>query len=402
MNKFLEKLLNGRKVEWRSLKEIAEYRRGSFPQPYGEAKWYGGKGSMPFVQVYDVNENMNLNEKTKKTISKLAQPKSVYVPKGTVIVSLQGSIGRVAITQYDSYVDRTLAIFTKYKIDINKKYFAYQLKRIFDIKKQKARGSTLKTITKEEFSKFKIPIPPLDVQREIVRVLDNFTELTAELTAELSLRKKQYEYYRDKLLTFGDEVEWKELGDKEYFEVSSGGTPSKTKVEYWENGTIPWIKSESCNNKAINNANHYITKLGLEKSSAKLLKKETTLIALVGATKFKTGFLEFEAATNQNIASIKSKKPNVINDKFIFYYLTSLYKKLKSEMNNYGMLNLSTLRQFKIPIPHIEKQKEIVEILDKFDTLTNSITEGLPKEISLRHKQYEYYRDMLLDFKERE
>jgi len=199
-------------------------------------------------------------------------------------------------------------------------------------------------------------------------------------------------------LSFGDEVEWKELGDKEYFEVSSGGTPSKTKVEYWENGTIPWIKSESCNNKAINNANHFITKLGLEKSSAKLLKKETTLIALVGATKFKTGFLEFEAATNQNIASIKSKKPNVINDKFIFYYLTSLYKKLKSEMNNYGMLNLSTLRQFKIPIPPIEKQKEIVKILDKFDTLTNSITEGLPKEISLRQKQYEYYRDILLDF----
>ena len=136
----------------------------------------------------------------------------------------------------------------------------------------------------------------------------------------------------------------------------------------------------------------------MQKSSAKLLDKETTLIALVGATIFKTAFLEFKATTNQNIASIKSKKPEFINDKFVFYYITNLYEKLKSEMRNYGMLNLITLRQFKIPIPPLTIQKEIVSILDKFDTLTHSISEGLPREIALRQKQYEYYREKLLNF----
>ena len=251
-----------------------------------------------------------------------------------------------------------------------------------------------------------VPIPcpenpkkSLAIQAEIVRILDAFTAMTAELTAELNLRKKQYNYYRDQLLSFEEgEVEWKTLGDENFFEVGSGGTPSKSKPEYWDDGNIPWLKSESCNNEPVYFANNFITELGLSKSSAKLLQKKTTLIALVGATIFKTAFLEFPAATNQNIASIKSKKPEAVSDKFVFYYITNLYEVLKSEMRNYGMLNLTTLRQFRIPIPHPEEQARIVAILDKFDALTNSITEGLPREIELRQKQYEYYRDLLLSF----
>jgi len=192
------------------LGEVAEYRRGSFPQPYGEKKWYGGDGAMPFVQVVDVGENMRLVEDTKNKISKLAQLRSVFVPINTVIVTLQGSIGRVAITQYDSYVDRTLAIFEKIKMEINKKYFAYQLQRKFGKEKEKARGSTIKTITKEEFTKFTIPIPSLQEQERIVAILDKFdalvNDISVGLPAEINARRKQYEYYRDKLLTF-QEVE---------------------------------------------------------------------------------------------------------------------------------------------------------------------------------------------------
>ena len=98
--------------EEKTLKEVAKYRRGSFPQPYGKKEWYDGEGSMPFVQVADLQEDdFVLNDITKKRISKKAQEFSVFVKKGTVLVSLQGSIGKVAITQYDSYVDRTVAIF---------------------------------------------------------------------------------------------------------------------------------------------------------------------------------------------------------------------------------------------------------------------------------------------------
>ena len=194
-----------------TLGEIADYRRGSFPQPYGNAEWYGGDSAMPFVQVADVEEyGMVLREKTKQQISAIAQPKSVFVPTGTVICSIQGSIGRVAITQYDSYVDRTLAIFEKYKINIDKRFFAYQIQRKFGIEKEFARGSTLKTITKEEFTKFEIPVPPLNEQKRIVSILDRFdticNDLTSGLPAEIAARQKQYEYYRDKLLTFKEVI----------------------------------------------------------------------------------------------------------------------------------------------------------------------------------------------------
>ena len=193
--------------EWKTLGEIAKYRRGSFPQPYGRSEWYDGEGAMPFVQVADVEEiGMCLKQETKQRISKLAMPKSVFVPKGTVIVTLQGSIGKVAVTQYDSYVDRTLGIFESYQTDINKKYFAYQLERVFSIKREKARGGTIKTITKEEFTDFSIPIPSLTEQERIVSILDKFEALTTSLSdgipAEQAAQQKRYEYYRDLLLTF--------------------------------------------------------------------------------------------------------------------------------------------------------------------------------------------------------
>jgi len=195
-------------AKWMRLGDIAEYRRGSFPQPYGESRWYNGEHAMPFVQVADVDKKMSLVENTKRKISKLAQPMSVFVPKGTVLVTLQGSIGRVAITQYDCYVDRTLAIFEKFKIKINKKYFAYQLEKKFAIEKDSARGSTIKTITKEEFTKFKIPIPSLEEQNRVVTILDEYNallnDISIDLPEELKARRTQYGYYRNKLLTFNE------------------------------------------------------------------------------------------------------------------------------------------------------------------------------------------------------
>ncbi len=206
-NYYRDQLLSFDEVEWKSLEDVASFRRGSFPQPYGNSEWYDGEDCMPFVQVADVADfGFTLHRNTKQQISKLAQPKSVFVEAGTVIVSLQGTIGRVALTQYDCYVDRTLAIFTNYKVEMNKKYFAHQLKAKFDLEKEFARGSTLKTITKEEFSKFQIPIPPIGEQNRIVSLLDKFDTLTHSikegLPREIELRQKQYEYYRDLLFSF--------------------------------------------------------------------------------------------------------------------------------------------------------------------------------------------------------
>lgn len=155
--------------EWecRKLKKLAEFRRGSFPQPYGKTEWYGGSGSMPFVQVVDVLSNLKLAETTKQQISRLAQNQSVLVPKDSVVVTLQGSIGRVAITQYDAYVDRTLLIFEKFLLPIDGYYWALSIQKLFDIESKKAPGGTIKTITKEALSEFEVLVPVIDEQKKI-------------------------------------------------------------------------------------------------------------------------------------------------------------------------------------------------------------------------------------------
>lgn len=164
------------------LKDIVNYRRGSFPQPYGKKEWYGGEDAMPFVQVAEMQEDkFDLIYPTNRQISKIAQEYSVFVPKNTVLVSLQGSIGKVAITQYDCYVDRTIAIFMGYKKDVVKEFFAYQIKFKFAIEALNARGTTIKTITKEEFSDFSIRIAPYEEQKIIVKKLDILSERLKQL-----------------------------------------------------------------------------------------------------------------------------------------------------------------------------------------------------------------------------
>ena len=153
--------------EQRKLNMCASYRRGSFPQPYGKPEWYGGYGQMPFVQVADVSDDMKLADKTKQTISKMAQPKSVFIPKNSVVVTLQGSIGRVAITQYDAFLDRTVLYFEKFNQEIDTNFWSYIIKNKFEYEAQRAPGGTIKTITKEALSDFDLMLPKYNEQVKI-------------------------------------------------------------------------------------------------------------------------------------------------------------------------------------------------------------------------------------------
>ena len=179
--------------EQRKLGEVATYRRGSFPQPYGKSEWYDGDGAMPFVQVADVSDKMNLVEDTKQKISILAQPMSVFAEKNSVLVTLQGSIGRVAITQYGAFVDRTVLIFEKYKVEIDKTFWAYIIKQKFIDEARKAPGGTIKTITKEALSDFDLSIPNYQEQKQIgayFRNLDNLITLHQRKVEKLQIMKK--------------------------------------------------------------------------------------------------------------------------------------------------------------------------------------------------------------------
>ena len=389
-------------VKFKKLDDVVNFRRGSFPQPYGNENWYGGKGSLPFVQVADISDyGFKLNTYTKQAISKIAQKFSVFVQKDTVLVSLQGTIGRVAITQYDCFVDRTIGIFFNYKIEINKKYFAYQLKAKFDKEKLIARGSTLKTITKEEFSQFKIPIPPLEVQEEIVRILDNFTKLTAKLTAELTARKQQYIYYRNFLFNFSKKNIYYNLMKIEdiCLKISSGGTPNTSNQEYYK-GSIPWLRTQEVDFKDITETELYISEKAIKESSANLIEENCVIVAMYGATAGKVAINKIKLSTNQACCNLQVDKNKVLY-KYVFYWLSSQYEVLKAKgQGSQSNINAKIVREFQIPIPSLEVQQRIVDILDKFDKLVNDISEGLPAEIAARQKQYEYYRDKLLTFKE--
>ena len=179
--------------EQRKLSQCAGFRRGSFPQPYGNKEWYDGEGAMPFVQVADVADDMKLVDDTKQKISKLAQPMSVYADKGSVLVTLQGSIGRVAITQYGAFVDRTVLIFDKYNQNIDKTFWAYIIKEKFIDEARKAPGGTIKTITKEALSDFDLMLPNYDEQKKLGAFLvsiDNLITLHQRKCNEIKELKK--------------------------------------------------------------------------------------------------------------------------------------------------------------------------------------------------------------------
>jgi len=172
-----KEFVNADAWEQRKLGDYAKFRRGSFPQPYGKSEWYDGERAMPFVQVVDVSNNLKLVEDTKQKISKMAQPMSVFVPKGKVLVTLQGSIGRVAITQYEAFVDRTILIFEDFSECTDEYFWAYTIQNKFDIEKKIAPGGTIKTITKEALSVFDIQLPKIEEQKRIGLFFTNLDNL---------------------------------------------------------------------------------------------------------------------------------------------------------------------------------------------------------------------------------
>jgi type I restriction enzyme S subunit len=256
------------------------------------------------------------------------------------------------------------------------------------------------------FCNKKIPIPcpdnpdrSLAIQAEIVRILDTFTALTAELTAELSDRKKQYEYYRDRLLTFEEgEVEWKTLLDACDYVDYRGKTPTKTLEGIFlvtaKNIRVGYIDYEASQEFISEDDYALVMRRGLPKLGDVLITTEAPcgFVAQVDRENI---------ALAQRVIKYRSKDKRLSNSFLKHYLLGSHFqnKLLKTATGSIVKgIKGSKLHQLTIPIPSEAKQARIVALLDRFDTLTTSISEGLPREIALRQKQYEYYRDLLLSF----
>lgn len=283
---------------------------------------------------------------------------------------------------------------------LNIRYLYHYLKMKQNEIYNKKRGAGIPHVHISDLEKFKIPCPPLEVQGEMVRILDKFGKLEAELEAELEARKSQYEFWRGKLF---EKENVKYMKISEFAKCYAGATPSTSHSEYWENGTIPWMSSGEVNNIEIYDTEKKINELGYNLSSTKMLPINTVVVALAGQGKTRglVAITRKEVCTNQSLCGIVPDER--VDNEYLFYYLQSRYKDLRrisSGDGTRGGLNLKMINDYEVPVPDIDEQKKIISILNKFSRLVNSYTDGIPAEIKLRRKQYEYYRNKLLSFEE--
>jgi len=380
---FMERLLDGVDVEWKLLGKICSIGVGQAPKGITDGKYsFVNAGTTPSGYLADYNteaETITTPSRGQGGIGYIDYQSNPFWC-GPLCYRIS-SINEKVITRFVYYV---MANRTKDVISL-------------------ANMTGVPALNKKALSEFEIPIPPLKVQSEIVRILDNFTELTAELTAELSARKKQYSYYRDTLLSFEEgEVEWRKLGGLCIIGDGLHGTPT-----YDDSGEYYFINGNNLNNGRIvfNEKTKKVNNLMFNKHGI-IFTVENTVFLSINGTIGSVSFYNNEKIILGKSVAFFNIDSSELNPRYLFYFFqtnySSNYFKSQKTGSTIKNLGLKALRAFKIPIPPIEKQKEIVTILDKFDTLTHSISEGLPSEIALRQKQYEYYRDLLLSFPKQE
>lgn len=312
--------------------------------------------------------------------------------KETLLVTCRGATcGSLNICVPKSYVNGNAMALDDLDASCDVKFLYYNLKYrgLSDV----ISGSAQPQIIRSNLEKVKVLLAPLTTQRYIAKTLDTAWEL-------VTLRRRQI-LELDNLLRsvfldmFGDpatnEKGWKTDLVGNLFPVASGGTPDTTKAEYWGNGDIPWIGSNLCRNVFLyENDGKYITRLGLEKSVAKIFDSGTVLVALVGATMGKTALLRFATTTNQNVAGIRVEKNKNFTPEYVFFAIRSLYHKfLELGHGGFKMANLSFIRNLEIMVPPLGLQRQFTEIVLR--------TEEQKVLLQKAAEETEYLFDSLMD-----
>ena len=373
-----------------------------------------------------------------------------FPKKGDVLISAAGTIGRTVV--YDGkpayFQDSNIVWIDNNESVVLNSYLRY----CYELKPWKvSSGGTIQRLYNDNIAKAIITVPSLDVQNRIVNVLDNFEKICSDLNiglpAEIEARQKQYEYYRDKLLTFAEngntilsraeqsraeqsraeqsraEQSRAEQSRAEqsralikllqyvfgYAVVSlqdvvknscSGGTPKKGVSEYYEDGNIPWLRTQEVVFRDICKTECFITESAVKNSAAKWIPENCVIVAISGATAGRCAINKIPLTTNQHCLNLEVD-PEMALYRYVYYCICAKQEELLAKKEGArGDLNSTRILSLQIDLPSIEKQKRIVSILDRFDAICNDLTSGLPTEIEARQKQYEYYRDRLLSFKE--
>lgn len=269
----------------------------------------------------------------------------------------------------------TIQINNRKKLEPKFLYYLLSSEQFFLYDIQNSKGAKMPRGDKEVIMKYKIPVPPLEIQHEIILILDNFTELITEFTKELTVRKKQYEYYRKKIFSYE-----KSIPKISLYNIAISISSGKNKERLHE-GKFPVFGSTGI----------------IAKTNKPIYDHEQILIARVG----NAGYVylangQYDVSDNTLIVDIKSEYLL----KYIYYILVNMNLNQYAKGGCQPLITASQIKKLSIPIPKYDIQQRIVSILDRFDTLCNSLSNGLPAEIEARKKQYEYYRDKLLTFKE--
>ncbi|MCU3300522.1 restriction endonuclease subunit S [Enterobacter hormaechei subsp. hoffmannii] len=385
---YLEKLLDGVEVEWLSLGELGDFIRGNGLQKKDFVE--SGFPAIHYGQIYTrygLSADKTFTYVLPELANKLRKAQKNDLLLATTSENDEDVVKPLAWLGDNVAISGDMMLF---RHEQNVKYLAYFFQsEIFQTQKMKyITGAKVRRVSSGDLSKIKIPIPSsnnpeksLAIQSEIVRILDKFTALTAELTAELTMRKKQYNYYRDKLLSFEEGgVEWKTLG--EIVKMRAGQHISARNIVdgkegdfvypcFGGNGIRGYVKEKSHDGEHL------------------LIGRQGALCGNVQRMKG-----QFYATEHAVVVSAMQG----IDIDWAFHMLTTMNLNQYASKSAQPGLAVGKLQELKLLVPSIERQKYIAKILDKFDTLTSSITEGLPREIELRQKQYEYYRDLLFSF----
>ncbi len=322
-------------------------------------------------------------------------------PGGTPFVICGGAAGNVGYADVDCWAaDDCEYIIASEEIISRYIYHCLMLKR--EYLSSKVRKASIPRLSPSIIKDLEIPLPPLPVQEAIVNILDRFAVYAAELQAELQARQQQYNYYRDTLLSFEgrEDVQWKKLED--VFELRNGYTPSKNNPAFWNNGIIPWYRMEDIreNGRILKDSIQHITPAAVK---GKGLFEANSFIIATTATIGEHALLIADSLANQQFTNLKIRES--LTDKldvtFVYYYLFVVDEFCKNHVNisGFASVDMDAFKRMQFPIPPLSEQQRIVDILDRFDTLVNDLSQGLPAEIEARRQQYEYYRDQLLTFK---
>ncbi len=388
-------------VEYHSISELFITRNGYTPSKSNPEYWIDG--TVPWFRMEDIRENGPILSKAIQQVNRKAVKGDLF-PADSIVVATSATIGQHALIKVKSLANQRFTYLMikdiwKDKFDI--KFLFYYCYKLDEFCLSHLNQGNFASVDMKQFVSFKFPVPPLEVQREIVRVLDNFTFLTAELSAELSARRKQYEYYRNQLLSFDSQIVRKPLG--EVCTLVRGPFGGSLKKECFVNeGYAVYEQQHAIYGK-------YEFRYHITEQKYRELKRFSVapgdLIMSCSGTMGKVSIVPENAPKGViNQALLKITAGPEINRYYLKYFFeNTIEKRLNDEAKGGAIKNVAAvgeLKQIEIPVPSMDIQNRLVDVLNNFESICLNLNIGLPAEIKARKQQYEYYRDLLLTFAE--